>query len=411
LGKTAIKVKNVWKRFKLYNDVIIDPVKEHIFFWKRKHYFKEFWAIKDISFEVPKGEILGIIGPNGAGKTTLLKMIAGLLEVDKGKIEINGKVTALLTLGVGFHPEMTGRENILYGGMLLGMSKEEVLEKMESIIEFSELGDYIDRPFRTYSSGMKARLIFATSMSIDPDILIVDEALATGDVSFVQKSSKRIREICESGATILFVSHNLQQIEKICQRAIFMVDGKIVDDGNPTKIVGIYNKWVFEKEKKAPIIIKNSKLDMISGSGEVIVTDIKLKNKKGEETTGFFSGEEMKIELFLDKKNKKLDRIRIFIGILRANDNLFVGEIDTITLPNPYIEFNKKINFVLKNLLLLNGHYRFWIIIYSKDSFKWLCEYKTKPFFVTKPYERFTRDVIFFHPFKIIVGSKFYEKY
>jgi ABC-type polysaccharide/polyol phosphate transport system ATPase subunit len=236
----VVTVENVSKRFKLYRDVVFDPLKEYIFFWRSEEFYREFWAVRNVSLEIRKGEIVGIIGANGAGKSTLLKMIAGLLKIDEGTIEIKGKVTALLTLGLGFHSEFTGRENILYGGMLLGMSKQEVLSKVESIIEFAEIGDYIDRPLRTYSSGMKARLVFATSMSVNPEILLVDEALATGDSYFVSKCAQKIRDLCNSGATILFVSHNLRQIEDLCPRAVVMHEGGVLFDGETNEAVSRY---------------------------------------------------------------------------------------------------------------------------------------------------------------------------
>jgi ABC-type polysaccharide/polyol phosphate transport system ATPase subunit len=229
----AVRVDRVGKRFKLYHDPITGPVKELMFFWKRGRYYREFVALEDVSLEVTRGEVVGIIGPNGAGKTTLLKMIAGLLPVDRGHIEVNGTVTALLALGVGVHPEFSGRDNIFYGAMLLGMSKREVLQKMESIVEFAELGEFIDQPFRTYSAGMRARLLFSISMSIQPDILIVDEALATGDMYFVHKCQKRIEELCSSGATILFVSHNIRQIESLCTRCIVLDRGRVRFEGAP----------------------------------------------------------------------------------------------------------------------------------------------------------------------------------
>ena len=173
VSEVAIRVENVSKRFKLYHNPITGPAKELLFFWKRHQYYKEFMAVRNVSLEIRRGEIVGIIGPNGAGKSTLLKMIAGLLPVDTGRIDVNGKITALLALGVGVHPEFTGRENILYSGMLLGMSKAQIIKKIPSIIEFSELEEFIDLPFRTYSSGMMSRLLFSISVSIEPDILIV----------------------------------------------------------------------------------------------------------------------------------------------------------------------------------------------------------------------------------------------
>jgi ABC-type polysaccharide/polyol phosphate transport system ATPase subunit len=251
MSDVAIRATNLCKRFKLYDDMITGPVKELIFFWRRRDFFQEFPAVNDVSFEIKRGEVVGIVGPNGAGKSTLLKMIAGLLNIDGGTLEVNGRVTALLALGVGVHPEFTGRENIFYGAMLLGMSKREVLGKMDSIIEFAELGDYIDRPFRTYSSGMRARLLFSISMSIDPDILIVDEALATGDSYFVQKCLRRIREICQGGATILFVSHNLQQVKTLCRRAFLMHNGYMLKTGESDSILEAYSDLAFQQADAA----------------------------------------------------------------------------------------------------------------------------------------------------------------
>ena len=390
----AISVENASKRFKLYRDIVIDPIKEHLFFWRKKDFYREFWAVKDISFELARGEIVGIIGPNGAGKTTLLKMIAGLLEVDQGTIRVNGRVTALLTLGLGFHLEFTGRENILYGGMLLGMSKKEVFRKMEGIIEFAEIGDYIDRPLRTYSSGMRARLIFATSMSIDPDILLVDETLATGDSYFVQKCSKRIEEICKSGATILYVSHNLWHVQQLCHRAILLNKGEIMGDGNPAAIVSQYHQLIFEEEKKHPLIRENQDLKMTGGTGEVILSDIRIKDIHGKETAGFHTGDVMTIELFYESLDPKLKEVNLFVGFLLCKNFSYIGEINTAE----YIERDKResqsgmikiqkrgvIVVTINPVLLLNDHYSLWVIIYEKGH-HYYCEYKNvKPFFVAK---------------------------
>jgi len=396
MNDIAISVQNVSKRFKLYKDIIMDPIKEHLLFWRKEDFYREFWAVKDVSFKIQRGQIVGIIGPNGAGKTTLLKMMAGLLDVDKGSIRVHGKITALLTLGLGFHLEFTGRENIFYGGMLLGMSKKEILRKMTDIIEFAEIGDYIDRPLRTYSSGMKARLIFATSMSIDPEILLVDEALATGDSYFVQKCSKRIEEICKSGATILYVSHNLWHIQQLCHRAILMDRGEIVADGDPTTIISKYHALTFEKEKNHPLIFENQALKMIGGTGEVTLTDIKIKDGQGRETTGFYTGDLMNIELHYESRNSEVGEINLFVGFLSCRDFSYVSEINTIE----YIERNGRgvksqairiknrgvISVKIEPLLLLNNHYSLWVILYTKGlGHIYYCEYKNvKPFFVAK---------------------------
>ena len=396
MNDIAISAQNVSKRFKLYKDIIMDPLKEHLLFWRKEDFYREFWAVKDVSFEMQRGQIVGIIGPNGAGKTTLLKMIAGLLDVDKGNIKVNGKITALLTLGLGFHLEFTGRENIFYGGLLLGMSKREILRKMPGIIEFAEIGDYIDRPLRTYSSGMRARLVFATSMSIDPDILLVDEALATGDSYFVQKCSKRIGEMCQSGATILYVSHNMWHIQQICHRALLMDKGEILADGEPTSVVSTYHQLVFEKGGKAPLVTENQELRMVSGTEEVVLTDIRLENRGGQEATGFRTGDTMNIELHYQSLNEDIHEINLFIGFLSCKDFSYVGEINTMeyieltkmkTKTGP-IKIQKKgvILVKIEPLLLLNDHYALWVILYEKGLGQiYYCEYKNvKPFFVAK---------------------------
>ncbi len=271
----VLSIKSVSKKFKLYENIVTGPIKEFLFFWKKSSFYRDVQAVHDINFSVERGEIVGIVGHNGAGKTTLLKMIAGLLSVDEGEILVNGTITAQLALGVGVHPEFTGRENILFGGLLLGLSKNEVLKKIGGIIEFAELGEYIDHPLRTYSSGMKARLLFSISMSVRPDLLIVDEALTTGDEYFVQKCQRRIQEYCAAGTTVLFVSHNLHQVQAICNRCLVMEAGALVFDGPVREGLDIYIKKIHKKTAEILGLksLQDAQNRRFRGTGEITLHD------------------------------------------------------------------------------------------------------------------------------------------
>lgn len=243
----AIKVKGLSKAYPVYDrarDLLIES-----FTGRKRH--RDHWALNGISFEVPRGQVVGVIGPNGSGKSTLLKIITGVLDATGGEIEVNGRVSAILELGTGFHPDFTGRENIVTGGMCIGMSREEIETKLPWIIEFSELERVIDQPFRTYSSGMQARLTFSTAIAVDPEIFIVDEALAAGDAYFVAKCMKRIREICHSGASVLFVSHSIYSIIELCDTAVWIQDGELRASGPAYKVAKAYEKAELDRVNRA----------------------------------------------------------------------------------------------------------------------------------------------------------------
>ena len=201
-------------------------------------------ALKDVSFSVPEGTVLGIIGPNGAGKSTLLRLIAGIYRPTSGRIIVNGRVSALLSFGLGFHPELSGRENIIIGGLAMGLSKREIKCRMEEIIEFAELQDFIDAPVRTYSSGMYMRLAFSVAVNVDPDILLLDEVLAVGDAAFVQKSRTRMEEFKKQGKTILLATHDLPLVASWCHQAVWLDNGKVCLWGNAEKVVACYQQTV-----------------------------------------------------------------------------------------------------------------------------------------------------------------------
>lgn len=233
----AIRVEGVGKVYKIYSHK--GDLLREILTGSMRH--TEHWALKDVSFSVPRGSVTGIIGPNGSGKSTLLKIVAGLLDPTTGSVAVKGRISAILELGTGFHPDMTGRQNIITGGMCLGMSREQIEAKAPWIIGFSELESVMDQPFRTYSSGMQARLTFSTAVSMDPEILIIDEALAAGDSYFVAKCFKRIREICASGATVLFVSHGTNQVATLCSQAIWIENGLVREIGPAREVTKNYD--------------------------------------------------------------------------------------------------------------------------------------------------------------------------
>lgn len=240
MNNIAIKVEQVSKLYKLY-DKPADRMKESLSLTK-KIYSREHYALNNISFEIKKGETVGIIGTNGSGKSTILKIITGVLNSSKGNVIVNGRISALLELGAGFNQEYTGIQNIYLNGTMLGFTKEEIDEKLSSIIEFADIGEFINQPVKTYSSGMFVRLAFAVAINIEPEILIVDEALSVGDVFFQAKCYRKFEEFKKQGKTILFVSHDLGSISKYCDRAILLNKGCKLSEGETKEVIDIYKK-------------------------------------------------------------------------------------------------------------------------------------------------------------------------
>lgn len=240
--KTAVEVKNVSMRFNLASQKV-DNLKEYfIKFIKRELKYTEFWALRDINLTIEKGDRLGILGLNGAGKSTLLKIIAGVLKPTEGSLTVRGKIAPLLELGAGFEPDYTGAENIYLYGAVLGYPREFIAEKYDEIIAFSELGKFIDVPLKNYSSGMKSRLGFAIATIVEPDVLILDEVLAVGDAKFKRKCEAKIQSMFDKGVTVLFVSHSLAQVQKICNKAILLEKGEIIASGEIADVSKIYEE-------------------------------------------------------------------------------------------------------------------------------------------------------------------------
>lgn len=323
MSEIAIQVENLTKTYKLYENNkrrIIEGL-----FPKVKPHYKEFHALNDVSFTINQGEIVGIIGKNGSGKSTLLKIITGVLNATEGAISINGRISALLELGAGFNPEYTGIENIYLNGTLNRITKEEIAKRIDDICTFADIGDFINQPVKNYSSGMFVRLAFAVAVYSDPDILIVDEALAVGDAAFQAKCMARMNQIMKSGATVLFVTHDMNTVKRLCQRCIYLENGKKIMEGSAEELADVYLKRIRasmneehmkleeynvgeklseENETDEKDIVINEQFiertkQFIEGTGEVEFVDLKLFNENKEEAYSFAFNEELTMKVKL----------------------------------------------------------------------------------------------------------------
>lgn len=286
LSKSYRVYDSEWKRVLRLLGLPVRPVEEH-------------FVLQDISFSVKQGEAVGIVGQNGAGKSTLLKLITGTIKPTQGSIQINGRIAAILELGMGFNPDFTGRQNAYHAAGLMGYTSEQINAVMDEIEAFAEIGDYFDQPVRTYSSGMQMRLAFSVATAFRPEVLIVDEALSVGDAYFQHKSFDRIRKFREQGTTLLLVSHDRNAIQSVCNRVILLEKGRIIKDGDPEAVMDFYNALIAEKTNNTieQITLDNGKVQTVSGTGEARVEEIGLYNAKGEtvETIGVGDPVELRI--------------------------------------------------------------------------------------------------------------------
>ncbi|HBY61694.1 MAG TPA: ABC transporter ATP-binding protein [Solibacterales bacterium] len=291
-----IKLHKVGKVYRLYSHPT-GRLREALPFASSRH--KEFWAVRDVSLSVPRGEVLALVGPNGSGKSTVLQIVAGILEPTLGSVRTDGRIAALLELGAGFNPEFTGRENVFLNGEILGLTRRQVEAAFPRIEAFAGIGEFIDRPVKEYSSGMYVRLAFSTAIHVDPEILIVDEALAVGDAIFASRCIQKFEELRERGVTVLFVSHDLGLVKRLAHRAVLLWEGRVAAEGHPRDVVNRYVGLVLERQRREEGRSTGPAVDASfrHGDGSSRILDIALLGANGERTTAVESGERITVRI------------------------------------------------------------------------------------------------------------------
>jgi len=378
---SIIEVKNISKKYIIGNqktqynslrDDLVLAIKKPINWVKgARNQKEEFWALKDINFSVEKGEVLGIIGANGAGKSTLLKILSRITPPTEGTIKMKGRVGSLLEVGTGFHPELTGRENIYLNGAILGMKRKEIAKKFNVIVNFAGIEKFLDTPVKHYSSGMHVRLAFSVAAHLEPDVLIVDEVLAVGDAEFQKKCLGKMEEITKKdGRTILFVSHNMAAVQNLCQRALLLDKGNQKNIGPVNEII---NKYLKE------VLIENNDLKSRKdrkGNGKLKITRVYLKNNNGNDVSSFSSGEDVQIWFEYEVLDKNIREFNFSFGV-----DSFLGQNRIALISNKIVEKkiivkNKQNNFIkikIKNLPLNIGRYQITTFAdYKGDVLDWV---------------------------------------
>ena len=396
--ENAIEVHNITKKFKVYLDKG-HTLKERTLFSKRRK-FENREVLKGISFEVKKGEAIALIGHNGCGKSTTLKMLTKIMYPDSGTIEMNGRVSSLIELGAGFHPDMSGRENIYINASIFGLTKKEIEERIDDIIAFSELEDFIDNPVRTYSSGMYMRLAFAVAINVDADILLIDEILAVGDVAFQAKCFNRLRQIKSEGTTIVIVSHSLNQLELICDRSIWIHDGVIREEGAPFDVHPKYMSFMAnntlthskdkkesakaeegsqaDKEEKTAKEAGNESGEKVKtenenrwGSGEIVIKNVTVTDDKGEEKDTFLNTEPIHVLINYDNPGRIDDSV-VGVAIYR-DDKVHIYGTNTLIDMSKTLKLKDKgtISLVMNRVPVNAGNYIFDLAFHKPDGFNY----------------------------------------
>ncbi|HEX7152690.1 MAG TPA: ABC transporter ATP-binding protein [Thermoanaerobaculia bacterium] len=348
----AVRADRLSKQYDIYRR----PADRLIELFTRRQRHAVFPALEEVSFEVERGETVGIIGQNGAGKSTLLKLLTGVTQPSSGSIEMRGSIASILELGTGFHPEFTGRDNAALNAAILGLNAAEVRERLPAILEFSELGSFLDRPVKTYSSGMYMRLAFSVAVNVDPDILIVDEALAVGDGHFQKKCTDKIREFQESGKTILFCSHSLYYVSSICRRTLWLDHGRVMRYGPSLDVVHDYETFLLERDKEKPGSVEEPDPERHRTPArfrEIVVCD-----RSGKPREAFARGEDVHVRMRIAAEDPSV-RMHVIVGIHRSADDLQCFAVGTHADRMPPLSGRTEYDFTvqLQDVPLLRGDY------------------------------------------------------
>jgi ABC-2 type transport system ATP-binding protein len=342
----AITIEGVSKRFRLYHERP-SSLKERILRFRRPR-AEEFWALRDVGLEVPHGKTWGLVGPNGSGKTTLLKLIGGILRPTEGRLTTQGRIAALLELGAGFHPELTGRENVYLNASILGLSKKETDRYFDDIVGFAEIEDFIDNQVKFYSSGMFVRLGFAVAVHVDPEILLIDEVLAVGDEGFQKKCLDRVGEMQKEGRTIVFVTHAMAFVQQICDSATLLDSGHIRASGDTEQVI---------REFRAVMARRRTGVAEETATHEVEIADVDLLDGKGRPNTMVAPGQSLSVQIEL-RSNRPIEDPVVVVGIHNARDEwVFTSDTERLGVDLGRLDGKVRVTFDLKAIPLLEGQY------------------------------------------------------
>lgn len=398
MGRTVVRLDHITKRYQLYEKPQ-DRFRE-TFSLRHKKYSKDFYALKDVSFHIEQGDTIGIVGKNGSGKSTLLKILTGVLTQTSGTVEVDGKISALLELGAGFNQDFTGIENIFLNGTIMGIERQEMEKRVDEIVKFADIGDHIYQPVKTYSSGMFMRLAFAVAINVDPQILIVDEALAVGDTRFQMKCMDKFIEFMNAGKTVIFVSHDINMIKRFCKRAVWINEGVLVMDGETDPVTDQYEDFLksglslqeyFEitkleemavDQQEEPVQDKEEQEESFEQEIEVIKTElpnptgavaqlnyIKMFNQRGEEVSKIRHGEKISLEIDYTVYDEAVQYPVLGVAI-RSVDRLYVCGLNTL-LDNQKIPWKlgrNKMTLTYERFNLTGGSYYFDSILFDQTA-------------------------------------------